>query len=114
MSCKHISLGTSGKGLALKIPKVSWAKRSAIIVGCDNTSGVIHEVVAAHYDPGRGFVARTSGTKEWSVDQETGEVRANFIQSSEMLIIHTGFLDIKTLLCIIKHTITNLFFIFKA
>ncbi|MFR4456381.1 MAG: hypothetical protein ACLT5C_13425 [Blautia hansenii] len=97
MYCKFISLGTSGKGLALKIPKVSWAKRSAIIIGCDNTSGVIHEVIAAHYDPGRGFITRTSGTKEWSVDQETGEVSVNFIQSSEMLVIHTGFAEIKAI-----------------
>ena len=58
--------------------------------------GVIHEVVAAHYDNSREqFIARTSGTKEWKVNQEDGTISANFIVNSVMLVIHTGFEEIK-------------------
>ncbi len=92
MYCKYISLGNEGRGISLKLQKFSWNKRVALVVGCDNTTGVIHEVVAAHYDSSREqFIARTSGTKEWKVNQEDGTISANFIVNSVMLVIHTGF-----------------------
>ena len=88
-------LGNDNHSIYLKISKASWIKRSAIIVGCDNTSDVIHEVVAVHYDPSRNLIiARTSGTKEWTVDQEEATVSATVLANSNLLIMHTGFSEV--------------------
>ena len=79
----------------MKIAKISWIKRVALIIGCNNTSGVIHEVVAVHYDPSSSkVVARTSGEKEWTIDQENTAVSTNVTANSDLLVIHTGFTEI--------------------
>ena len=93
--CKHIVLGSGNQEIYLKIAKISWIKRVALIIGCNNISGVIHEVVAVHYDPSSGnVVAHTSGEKEWTVDQENATVSTTAIANSDLLVIHTGFTEI--------------------
>ena len=96
LRCEYVMLGNNGTGISIKMPKVDWGKRSAFLFGCDNTTGVVHEVIAAHYDPSRKqVIARTSGKKEWAVNQEEMTINTTFISNSEFLIIHTGFEAIK-------------------
>ena len=93
--CKHVVLGSGNHNVYLKISKIDWIKRVALIIGCNNTSGVIHEVVAVHYDPSSGnVVAHASGEKEWTVDQENATVSTTAIVNSDLLVIHTGFTEI--------------------
>ena len=88
-------LGSGKHNVYLKISKIDWIKRVALIIGCNNTSGVIHEVVAVHYDPSSGnVVAHASGEKEWTVDQENATVSTTAIVNSDLLVIHTGFTEI--------------------
>lgn len=95
MYCERISV-KENKGICFKLQNSYWNKRSALIIGCDNTQEAIHEVIAAHYDSvKKEVIVRTSGTKEWTVDQGSRTISANFRTSSEILVIHTGFEEVK-------------------